>query len=69
MPKPTILLDYQRCDPDSCEGGICAAAVVCERKVLRQEAPGEMPAVYPTLCLACIACIAECPHDAIRQMK
>jgi len=25
MPKPTILLDYQRCDPDSCEGGICAA--------------------------------------------
>ena len=62
-------MDYERCDPESCEDGICAAAKVCEKKVLRQEAPGEMPDIYPSLCLGCIDCIVACPRDAIRLMK
>ena len=69
MPQPKVALDYERCDPGSCEDGICAAAKVCEKKVLRQEAPGEMPDLYPSLCRGCIDCISDCPRDAIRLMK
>ncbi len=69
MPQPKVVLDYERCDPETCEGGICAAAQVCEKKVLRQEAPGEMPDLYPSLCRGCIDCISACPRDAIRLMK
>jgi MinD superfamily P-loop ATPase len=69
MPQPKVVLDYQRCDPESCQDGICEAARVCKKKVLRQETPGEMPDVYPSLCRGCIDCIAACPRDAIRLMK
>ena len=69
MPQPKIVVNYQFCEPESCEGGICAAANVCQKKVLRQEEPGEMPDVYPSLCLGCIDCIAECPRGAIQLMK
>lgn len=69
MPQPKVALDYERCDPESCENGICAAAQVCEKKVLRQEAPGEMPDLYPSLCRGCVDCISACPRDAIRLMR
>jgi len=69
MPQPKVALDYARCDPETCENGICSAAKVCEKKVLRQEAPGEMPDLYPAMCRGCIDCIAACPRDAIRLMK
>jgi ferredoxin len=69
MPQPKIVLDYQKCDPSYCEGGICAAATVCVKQVLRQEQPGEMPDLYPSLCLGCIDCIKECPRGAIRMME
>lgn len=68
MPKTQVLLDYSLCDPSHCEGGICAAAQVCERKVLRQDKPGEMPDLYPNLCLGCNDCIPVCPQGAIRKM-
>ena len=69
MPKTQVLLDYSRCDPSQCEGGICAAAEVCERKVLRQEKPGEMPDIYLSLCLGCTDCLSACPQGAIRKMR
>jgi len=69
MPQPKVVLDYERCDPEACEDGICAAAKVCEKKVLRQEAPGEMPDLYPSMCRGCTDCINACPRDAIRLMK
>lgn len=69
MPKSTILLDYMRCDPSQCEEGICAAALICERKVLRQEAPGEIPDVYPSMCLGCSDCLTACPLGAIIKMQ
>jgi len=69
MPQPKIVLDYSRCDPFRCEKGICAAGQVCERKVLRQEKPGEMPDVYQALCLGCADCLEACPQEAIRLMK
>ena len=69
MPKSTVILDYSRCDPSKCEDGICAASKVCERKVLRQEAPGEMPDVYPNMCLGCSDCLNFCPTGALQKMQ
>ncbi len=47
MPQPKVVLDYQRCDPYCSEDGICPASLVCERKVLTQEGPGELPDLHP----------------------
>ena len=69
MPQPKVVLDYKLCDPSCCEEGICAAAQVCNRKVLRQEKPGELPDLYPSLCLGCTDCLGECPQRAIRLMQ
>jgi len=69
MPQPRIAIDYQACDPSSCEEGICASAQVCQRKVLRQEKPGELPDIYPNLCLGCVDCISICPKNALRIMS
>jgi NAD-dependent dihydropyrimidine dehydrogenase PreA subunit len=69
MPQPRIAIDYQVCDPSSCEEGICASAQVCQRKVLRQEKPGELPDIYPNLCLGCVDCISVCLKKALRIMS
>jgi ATP-binding cassette subfamily E protein 1 len=69
MPKPKIVLDYQRCEPGSCQDGICAAARVCKKKVLRQEKAGEMPDFYPNMCLGCSDCLSACPRGAIQMMR
>lgn len=47
MPQPKVVLDYQRCDPNCSEDGICPASLVCERKVLTQEGPDELPDLHP----------------------
>ena len=69
MPQTKIVVDYSRCDPEGCEEGICAAALVCEKKVLRQEGPGEMPDFFPSMCLGCTDCLIACPQGAIRKMQ
>ena len=69
MPQPKVILDYQACDPSYCEDGICAAAQVCERNILRQEEPGEQPELYTSMCRGCIDCIPACPRDALRLMQ
>lgn len=69
MPKKTVAIDYQACKPETCEDGICKAAEVCEKKLLTQEAPYEMPDVKaPALCLSCALCVTVCPHNAVRVM-
>ena len=69
MPQPKVMINYQACDPVFCENGICTAAQVCQRKVLRQEKPGEMPDISPSLCLGCIDCISACPREALILMQ
>ncbi len=66
MPRPKVVLDYQICDPAYCQGGVCSAAQVCERKVLRQEKSGELPEITPALCLGCTDCVTVCPKNALR---
>jgi Fe-S-cluster-containing hydrogenase component 2 len=68
MPKKTIAVDYQACDPTQCENGICQATLVCDRKVLTQEAPHEMPDTKASMCLSCALCMQACPQNAIHMM-
>ncbi|MFV1949589.1 MAG: hypothetical protein ACC633_06600 [Anaerolineales bacterium] len=69
MPQPKVVLDYQRCDPYCSEDGICPASLVCERKVLTQEGPGELPDLHPARCLGCVDCLPLCPTGALQLMK
>jgi len=60
------LVDFEKCDPQQCEQGICLAAKACQRKLLVQEAPGEIPISSTTLCRACADCVQACPRGAIK---
>lgn len=68
MPKKTIVIDYQACHPEQCENGICRAIQVCERRILTQEAPFEMPDSRPSMCLGCALCLRECLNGAIHML-
>jgi translation initiation factor RLI1 len=66
MPKPTVSLDYHRCQVDRCPGGVCPAAARCPRAILRQEAAFELPDIHPSLCRGCALCVPACPFGAIQ---
>jgi heterodisulfide reductase subunit A-like polyferredoxin len=66
MAKPTVLVDYRECDVEGCAQGICLAAQECSYRILRQDAPFEMPDVYPALCRGCGLCTLACPVGAVR---
>lgn len=68
MPKKSVVVDYQACDPQQCENGICLAALACEKKVLTQEAPFELPETKAGMCLGCSLCIQACPKGAIHML-
>ena len=59
------LVDYNKCDPSRCEGGVCAAVKACPRKLLVQEAPYEAPMTDGFPCKACGDCAQSCPVKAI----
>lgn len=68
MPKRLVILDYQQCDPQHCENGVCRAALLCKRKVLSQQQPFEMPDLNVELCLGCALCTTACSLHALQVM-
>jgi translation initiation factor RLI1 len=64
MPKFTAILEYQRCQPEQCENGICPAVLVCKRQVLRQSEPFDKPDP-PMMCIGCGVCVPACKEGAI----
>jgi translation initiation factor RLI1 len=66
MPKQMVMVDYRKCQPENCEEGICLAALACPHKILKQEAPYEMPDPNPSMCVGCGVCAQACPLKAIR---
>ena len=54
---------------DECDSGICAAALACSHKLLKQEAPYEIPMPDPSLCQGCGDCVQACPLKAMQIVK
>ena len=69
MPRKTVVIDYKNCEPEECsDDGICQAMLVCEKKIITQEATYEMPDVKASMCLSCATCAQACPQHAIKVM-
>ncbi len=66
MTGKRALVDYRKCDPATCEGGVCIAARACPKKILYQEEPGEAPLTNPGNCKGCSECARVCPLGAIK---
>lgn len=67
MPRKTVAINYQACEPKQCEQGICRAVAVCEKKLIKQHEPYDLPEVKAaSLCLSCGDCAAICREEAIR---
>jgi NAD-dependent dihydropyrimidine dehydrogenase PreA subunit len=69
MAGKSASIDYGKCDFSYCEDGICRAMRVCEKKVLKQEAPFETPYIVINMCSGCNKCISACPAGAIKRSK
>ena len=66
MASKVDLILYDRCQPEKCNGGVCAAAAACPHKLLRQEVPHEAPVPHPSMCRACGDCVRACPSKAVQ---
>ena len=69
MPGKMALVNYNQCRPEQCDNGVCAAALACPRKLLKQEAPYETPMPDPALCQACGDCVRACPRQAVQIIR
>ena len=65
--KQMVAVDYHRCQPEKCDGGVCLAVLACPQKVLRQSAAYEMPEPI-AMCVGCGICAQACPCKAILMM-
>jgi len=67
MPDPLAVIAYEKCRPENCDKGICAAVLACPNKVLIQEAAYEFPFANPShFCRGCAQCTQACLLGAIR---
>ena len=64
MPRKVAIINYQKCNPENCEDGVCLAVDRCERKVLKQETAFTMPD-SPLICVGWGICVNACPIGAI----
>lgn len=59
------LLDLDRCQPDRCPSGLCAARRLCDVRAIYQPDPYEVPVLDWSRCRACAKCVGACPARAI----
>jgi NAD-dependent dihydropyrimidine dehydrogenase PreA subunit len=67
VPKQMVAVDYHRCQPEKCDGGVCLAVLACPQEVLKQPAPYEVPEPIAT-CVGCGLCGQACPVKAIQMI-
>ena len=68
MPKRMVFVNYDKCHPEQCDSGICKAVLACPHRLLKQEAPYEVPMPYQSLCQDCSGCVLACPSKAIELL-
>ncbi|TRZ48694.1 MAG: hypothetical protein D4S01_09835 [Dehalococcoidia bacterium] len=66
MPSKMALVDYNKCHPEKCDSGLCAAVQACTHKLLKQEASYQRPMTDPSVCQGCGDCARACPLNAIQ---
>ncbi len=69
MPGKIALINFAECHPDQCENGVCVAVAACSHKLLKQEAPFEIPMTDPAICQGCGDCARACPLKAIKIVR
>ncbi len=69
MASKVALVDFDKCQAEKCVYGICAAAIACTHKLLKQETPYEAPIPHQSMCRACGDCVKACPSGAIKMVK
>jgi NAD-dependent dihydropyrimidine dehydrogenase PreA subunit len=67
VPKQMVAVDYHRCQPEKCDGGVCLAVLACPQKVLKQPAPYEMPEPI-AMCVGYGLCGQAFPAKAIQMI-
>ena len=65
MSSKVALVDHKKCHPEKCDSGVCAAVLACFHKLLKQEAPYEIPMTDTSVCQGCGDCVRTCPLEAI----
>lgn len=69
MPGKVALVEFDKCDPAKCADGVCAAVLACPRKLVKQEAPSEVPMFHPSTCKGCGDCARACPQKAVKVVS
>jgi Fe-S-cluster-containing hydrogenase component 2 len=65
MTTKMALVNYNKCHPEKCDSGVCAAALACSHKLLRQETLYDIPMTDSSICQGCGDCVRAYPLKAI----
>ena len=66
MAAKIALIDYNKCNPETCENGICKAAQACRYELLSQETVYDVPMAFTDICRGCGDCARACLLHAVR---
>jgi len=69
MPGKMALIDFAKCHPEQCDSGVCISVSACSHKLLKQEAPYEIPMTDSSICQGCGDCVRACPLKAIKIVR
>ncbi|MFP3898483.1 MAG: 4Fe-4S binding protein [Dehalococcoidia bacterium] len=61
-------IDFHKCHPQRCHGGICAAIDACPHRAFTQEQPYDFPMHIAAMCVGCGSCATACGLKAIRMI-